>query len=168
MAAKGTMGLARSVALMSVAAGLSRVLGFLRNTAISALFGQNQLTDMLNTSFVIPDTIYLILVGGGISSAFIPVLAGYLAQQDEDAVWQTVSTAFNLVLTLVGVAVVLGMLLAPWLVRLIAPGFDASQVAYTAHLTRIVLLAILFHCLNGVLMGTEYAYQSFIGTAIGP
>nr|WP_277998974.1 murein biosynthesis integral membrane protein MurJ [Moorella sulfitireducens] len=162
------MTLAHSVAIMSLAAGLSRILGFLRNTAISALFGQNQLADMLNTSFVIPDTIYLILVGGGISSAFIPVLAGYLAEDNEEAVWQTVSIAFNLVLTLAGVAVILGMIWAPWLVRLIAPGFDANQVAYTAYLTRIVLAAILFHCLNGVLMGTEYAYQSFIGTAIGP
>jgi len=168
VAAKQTMGLARSVALMSIAAALSRVLGFLRNTAISALFGQNQLTDMLNTAFVIPDTIYLILVGGGVSSAFIPVLAGYLAQEDEDAVWRTVSIAFNLVLILVGAAVIFTMLLAPLLVRLIAPGFEASQVAYTAQLTRIVLLAILFHCLNGILIGTEYAYQSFIGTAIGP
>ncbi|GEA16910.1 MAG: putative peptidoglycan lipid flippase [Moorella sp. (in: firmicutes)] len=168
MVKQGTMGLARSVAIMSLAAGVSRILGFLRNTAISALFGQNQLTDMLNTSFVIPDTIYLILVGGGVSSAFIPVLASYLAEENEDAVWQTVSIAFNLVLTLVGVAVTLGMIWTPWLIHLIAPGFDADQVAYTAYLTRIVLVAILFHCLNGVLMGTEYAYQSFIGTAIGP
>ncbi|MDN5344798.1 MAG: putative peptidoglycan lipid flippase [Clostridia bacterium] len=168
MAARGTMGLARSVAIMSIAATLSRILGFLRNTAISALFGQNQLTDMLNTSFIIPDTIYLILVGGGVSSAFIPVLASYLAARDEEVVWQTVSTAFNLVLTLVGIAVILGMIGAPALIHLIAPGFDADQAAYTAYLTRIVLVAILFHCLNGVLMGTEYAYQSFIGTAIGP
>lgn len=113
MVKSGTMRLAHSVAIMSLAAGVSRILGFLRNTAISALFGQNQLTDMLNTSFVIPDTIYLILVGGGVSSAFIPVLASYLAEENEEAVWQTVSIAFNLVLTLVGIAVTLGMIWTP-------------------------------------------------------
>ncbi len=168
MTERRTMGLARSAAILSLASALSRILGFLRNTAISALFGQNRLTDMLNTSFVIPDTIYLILVGGGVSSAFIPVLSSYLAEQDEDAVWQTVSIAFNLVLAVVGLAVILGMIWAPNLVHLVAPGFTPDQVAYTAYLTRIVLVAILFHCLNGVLIGTEYAYQSFIGTAIGP
>ncbi|NLW06820.1 MAG: murein biosynthesis integral membrane protein MurJ [Clostridia bacterium] len=168
MTERATMGLVRSAVIMSVSAALSRVLGFLRNTAISAQFGQNQLADMLNTAFVIPDTIYLILVGGGISSAFIPVLTGYLTERNEKAVWNTVSTAFNLVLLVVGLAIVMAMLAAPLLVRLIAPGFNLEQVAYTAYLTRIVLVAILFHCLNGVLMGTEYAYQSFIGTAIGP
>lgn len=168
MTEQRTMGLARSAAILSLASAISRILGFLRNTAISALFGQNRLTDMLNTSFVIPDTIYLILVGGGVSSAFIPVLSSYLAEQDEDAVWETVSIAFNLVLAVVGLAVILGMIWAPALVHLVAPGFTPDQVAYTAYLTRIVLIAILFHCLNGVLIGTEYAYQSFIGTAIGP
>jgi len=161
-------GLVRSAVIMSTAAAVSRVLGFLRHTVISAQFGQNQLTDMLNTAFVIPDTIYLILVGGGISSAFIPVLAGYLAERDEDSVWKTVSIAFNLVLILVGLTIILSILSAPLMVRIIAPGFNVEQVTYTAYLTRIVLAAILFHCLNGVLMGTEYAYQSFIGPAIGP
>jgi len=161
-------GLVRSAAILSITAGLSRILGFLRNTVISALFGQNQLTDMLNASFIIPDTIYLIMVGGGISSAFIPVLASHLEEKDEKTVWKIVSIAFNLILVLVGLLVIVGILLAPYLVRIITPGFTMEQVAYTALLTRIVLVAVLFHCLNGVLIGTEYAYQSFMATAIGP
>ncbi|MGI9951998.1 murein biosynthesis integral membrane protein MurJ [Moorellaceae bacterium AZ2] len=162
------MGLAHWAVVMTVASIVSRILGFLRNTAISTLFGQNRLTDMLNTSFIIPDTIYLVLVGGGISSAFIPVLSTYLAEKREKEVWEVVSIAFNTVLVLVGVAILFCMFLTPALVRLVAPGFDDQQVAYTAYLTRIGLISILFHSLNGVLMGTEYAYQSFIGTVIGP
>ncbi|MDK2821696.1 MAG: putative peptidoglycan lipid flippase [Clostridia bacterium] len=163
-----SMSLAKSAVIMSLASALSRVLGFLRNTAISALFGQNELTDMLNTAFIIPDTIYLILVGGGISSAFIPVLSSYLAEGEEDSVWKVVSIAFNLVFVAVGLAVILGMIWTPQLVHIVAPGFNSEQVMYTSYLTRIVLLAILFHCLNGVLMGTEYAYQFFVATAVGP
>jgi putative peptidoglycan lipid II flippase len=146
----------------------SRVLGFLRNSVISAAFGQNRLTDMLNTSFVIPDTIYLILVGGGVSSAFIPVLSRYLAQQDEHEVWWMVSTALNFVALVVGTAVTMAALFAFPLVHWIAPGFSPDQVSYTAGLTRIVLLSVIFHSLNGVLMGVEYAHQSFIGTSVGP
>lgn len=168
MTEKAELGLAHWAVVMTVASVLSRILGFLRNTLISALFGQNRLTDMLNTSFVIPDTIYLILVGGGISSAFIPVLSSYLAEKREEEVWEIVSIAFNLVLSLVGLAVILSMIWAPILVRVVAPGFDPQEVAYTAYLTRIGLVSILFHSLNGVLMGTEYAYQSFLGTAVGP
>ncbi|MGB9662123.1 MAG: murein biosynthesis integral membrane protein MurJ [Moorellaceae bacterium] len=168
MAEKPEIGLAQWAVLMTVASVLSRILGFLRNTIISALFGQNRLTDMLNASFVIPDTIYLILVGGGISSAFIPVLSGYLAEKREKEVWQIVSIAFNLVLVSVGLAITLCMIGAPLLVRVVAPGFSPQEVIYTAYLTRIGLISILFHSLNGVLMGTEYAYQSFWGTAVGP
>ncbi|MBE3581564.1 MAG: murein biosynthesis integral membrane protein MurJ [Thermoanaerobacteraceae bacterium] len=166
--ARVELGLAHWAMVMTAASMVSRILGFLRNTAISTLFGQNRLTDMLNTSFVIPDTIYLVLVGGGISSAFIPVLSTYLAAKREKEVWEVVSIAFNIVLVLVGLAILFCMSLTPSLVRLVAPGFDDQQVAYTAFLTRIGLISIMFHSLNGVLMGTEYAYQSFIGTVIGP
>lgn len=166
--ARVELGLAHWAMVMTAASVASRVLGFLRNTAISTLFGQNRLTDMLNTSFVIPDTIYLILVGGGISSAFIPVLSTYLGEKREKEVWEVVSIAFNTVLLLVSLAILLCMSATPFLVRLVAPGFDDQEVAYTAFLTRIGLVSILFHSLNGVLMGTEYAYQSFIGTVIGP
>ncbi|MDN5346665.1 MAG: putative peptidoglycan lipid flippase [Clostridia bacterium] len=168
MVERTTQGLAKAAVIVSVAMALSRVLGFFRNSAISLVFGQNRLTDMLNASFIVPDTIYLILVGGGISSAFVPVLSGYLAEKKDANVWRTASIAFNLVLVAVGAAVAICMLLAPLLVRVVAPGFTPHEVAYTAYLTRIVLMAILFHCLNGVLMGTEYAYQSFIGTSLGP
>lgn len=162
------MGLASWAVIITVASFLSRILGFVRNMVISTLFGQNRSTDMLNASFVVPDTLYLILVGGGISSAFVPVLSGYLAEKKEKEAGEIISIAFNLVLVVVGVAVILSMFFSPLLVRLVAPGFNSEEINYTAYLTRIVLMAILFHCLNGVLMGTEYAYQSFLGTTIGP
>lgn len=168
MEEKRGLGLASWALIITLASFLSRILGFMRNMVISTLFGQNRWTDMLNASFVLPDTLYLILVGGGISSAFVPVLSGYLAEKKEREAGEVVSIAFNLVLVTVGMAVTLSMFFAPFLVRLVAPGFNSEEVSYTAYLTRVVLMAILFHSLNGVLMGTEYAYQSFLGTTVGP
>jgi len=168
MEEKKGLGLASWAVIITIASFLSRILGFVRNMVISTLFGQNRGTDMLNAAFVLPDTLYLILVGGGISSAFVPVLSGYLAEKKEKEAGEIVSIAFNLVLVGVGLAVILSMLFSPLLVRLVAPGFNAEEISYTAYLTKVVLMAILFHCLNGVLMGTEYAYQSFLGTTIGP
>ncbi|SMB95430.1 putative peptidoglycan lipid II flippase [Thermanaeromonas toyohensis ToBE] len=168
MGEKRELGLASWALIITSASLLSRILGFMRNMVISTLFGQNRWTDMLNASFVLPDTLYLILVGGGISSAFVPVLSGYLAEKKEREAGEVVSIAFNLVLVVVGLAVTLSIFFSPFLVRLIAPGFNSQEISYTAYLTRVVLMAILFHSLNGVLMGTEYAYQSFLGTTIGP
>lgn len=157
-----------AAAIVGVAMVLSRILGFFRNTAIAALFGQGFATDAFNAAYMVPDTIYLILIGGGVSSAFIPVLTRYLTEEREEEVWRVTSIAFNLAAVGLTVVLGLGMLLAPWYLHIIFPGFAPDKLALTVYLTRITLASIFFHGLNGVLIGTEYTYSSFTGTAIGP
>jgi putative peptidoglycan lipid II flippase len=159
---------ARAATLISVAMALSRILGFARNTAIAYTFGQNRATDILNASYYLPDTIYLILVGGGMSTAFIPILSRYLGQKREDEVWYVASSAYNVVLIAVLVLLGLAIVFTPEIMAVLVPGFDATARADVDLLTRIMFISILFACLNAVLMGIEYAYQSFWGTAIGP
>lgn len=161
-------GVARAATILSVAMALSRILGFVRNSVISFEFGQNRATDILNASYYVPDTLYLILVGGGMSTAFIPVLTRYLGQKREDQAWYVASVAYNLVLVGVFAALVLGVVFAPEIMHAVVPGFGAGEQFDVVLLTRIMFFAILFHCLNAVLMGVEYTYQSFLGTAIGP
>ena len=45
------------------------------DVVIYAEFGQNRITDAYNAAFSIPDFLYMLLVGGALSSAFIPVFA---------------------------------------------------------------------------------------------
>jgi putative peptidoglycan lipid II flippase len=68
-----------AVGIVMAAMIVSRILGYLRDVVIYARFGQNRLTDVYNAAFSIPDFLYLLLVGGALSSSFIPVFAGYLA-----------------------------------------------------------------------------------------
>jgi putative peptidoglycan lipid II flippase len=145
----------RAATILSVAMALSRILGFFRNSVISAEFGQNRATDILNAAYYIPDTIYLILVGGGMSTAFIPILSRYLAEGREDEGWRVISIAYNVVLILMLVVLAAGIVFAPELVGLIVPGFGPAALADTVLLTRIMFLSILFHSLNGVLIGNE-------------
>jgi putative peptidoglycan lipid II flippase len=159
---------ARAATLISVAMAVSRILGFVRNSVISFEFGQNRATDILNASYYVPDTLYLILVGGGMSTAFIPILSRYLAQRREDQAWYVASVAYNLVLGLLLVVLAAAIVFTPAFMRLVVPGFGPTALADVVLMTRIMFLSILFHCLNAVLMGVEYAYQSFWGTAIGP
>lgn len=154
--------------IVGVAMMLSRVLGFLRNSVIAALFGQGRATDAFNAAYLVPDTVYLVLIGGGISSAFIPVLSRYIAAEENDEGWRVTSIAFNAVALLMLVAVAVGMVLAPWYLHLLLPGFPPGKLALTIGLTRITLASIFFHSLNGILIGTEYAYDAYWGTAIGP
>lgn len=154
--------------IVGTAMVLSRILGFLRNSVISALFGQGRLTDAFNAAYLVPDTVYMVLIGGGISSAFIPVLSRYIASEDPEEGWRFTSIAFNAVAVVMIVVISLGILFAPWYLQILLPGFPPGKLALTIGLTRITLASIFFHSLNGVLIGTEYAYNTYWGTAVGP
>lgn len=159
-----------AASLVSGATILSRLLGFVRDSLIAAYYGQTATVDQYNAAYVIPDTLYLLLIGGAISSAFVPVVSDYLVAGREDEAERVVNTALNAVLVGLTPLLALGIALAPWLVRGVAVGFgrDPAAVAHTAALTRIMLLAVLFHAINGVLVGHQYAKKSFWATAIGP
>jgi len=156
--------------LISAATIVSRLMGFFRNSLIADFFGQTAAVDQYNAAYVVPDTIYLLLIGGAISSAFVPVLSSYLTRHEDAEATRIVNSALSLVLVVFIPLLALGELLAPLLVRLVAVGFDGhpAAIAATAFLTRIMLAAVLFHALNGVLVGHQYAKKTFWATAIGP
>ncbi len=160
--------LVSAAALVGSALFVSRILGFFRNSVIADLFGQNNITDAYNTAYLFPDTLYLILIGGAVSSALIPVIARYIHEQQEDEAWRVVSICFSATLVGMSAIILLGLIFAPVFVKLIAPGFGPAKFAFTVMLTRITILAILFHSLNGVLIGTEFSYNTFLATSIGP
>lgn len=170
MASSSASRLLWAATLVSGATIGSRLLGFLRDSIIASYYGQTATVDQYNAAYVIPDTIYLLLIGGAISAAFVPVLADYLARGDHENADRIVNSALNLVVVGMLPLLLMGELIAPFLVRIIAVGFngDPGAIAHTAFLTRIMLMAVLFHAINGVLVGNQYARKSFWATAIGP
>ena len=104
--------------LLMITMVTSRVLGYLRDVIIFARYGQNRLTDAYNAAFSVPDVLYMLLVGGALSSAFIPVFSSYLAKNQEEKGWRSVSIIFNWIMILLVIGVALGMIFAPQLVDL--------------------------------------------------
>ncbi len=145
----------------------SRVLGYLRDVLIFAKFGQNELTDAYNAAFSIPDFLYMILVGGALSSAFIPVFSGYLARNEEDEGWRVLSIIFNWIMLLLAIGVAIGLMFAPQLVDLLVPGFDDATKQMTVNLTRIMFFQVIFMCLSGISTGILQSYKNFTAPAIG-
>ncbi len=145
----------------------SRVLGYLRDVLIFAKFGQNELTDAYNAAFSIPDFLYMILVGGALSSAFIPVFSSYLARNEEDEGWRVLSIIFNWIMLLLAIGVAIGLTFAPQLVDLLVPGFDDATKQMTVNLTRIMFFQVIFMCLSGISTGILQSYKNFTAPAIG-
>lgn len=159
--------LARAVGVITLAMILSRILGYARDALIYYQFGQNRVTDIYNAAFSIPDFLYMILVGGALSSAFIPVFGSYLATGREDEGWHVASSLINLLMLLLVSAIALMVIFTPPLVRLLVPGFKAGEVAYTVYLTRIMFIQTFFMGISGLTIGILNSYKHFTTPAIG-
>ncbi|MDA8234829.1 MAG: murein biosynthesis integral membrane protein MurJ [Clostridia bacterium] len=160
-------GVAQAAGILMVAMFLSRILGFVREQAITTKFGTSADTDAYIAAFAVPDLLYNLLIGGALSAAFIPVFSGYLARGQEDDAWEAASTVANLLFIVMTVVVVLGIIFAPYLVPLVAYKFQGETLELTVLLTRIMLPAILFHGLNGLMMGILNSKNHFVASAIG-
>ncbi|MGI6332315.1 MAG: murein biosynthesis integral membrane protein MurJ [Zhaonellaceae bacterium] len=146
---------------------ISRILGYVRDVVIYAQFGQNRLTDAYNAAFSVPDFLYQLLVGGALSSAFIPVFSSYIATDREEDAWQVASITFNIIMILMAIGIGLGVAFAPQLIKILVPGFDAETTKLTIFLTRILFIQVIFMAFSGISMGILNSYKHFTAPAIG-
>jgi putative peptidoglycan lipid II flippase len=160
--------IAAATGLMIFAIALSRILGFVRESLLMAFFGQGALTDVYKQSFIIPDTLYFLIAGGALSSAFIPVFTKYFTENNEEDAWKTFSIVCSVAFLVTVAFVVIGEIWAVPLSRLVSPGFIPEQVHQMAKLTRIVLPAQIFFFMGGLMMGSLYSRHKFIWPALGP
>ncbi len=123
--------------------------------------------DVYYAAFVVPDTIFQLLVIGSLSAAFIPVFTKNLEQNEKQA-WDMAASSLNLVLLVFTTLSVVIFIFAPQLSKLIAPGFDSSQIAIMASLLRVMLVAQLFFSVSGFLTGMIQSHQRFFVPALAP
>ena len=148
---------------------VSRALGLVRQMVIGALFGTSGNLDAYLAAARISETVYLVIAGGALGSAFIPTFADHLAKEDDAGAWRLASAVANLALiVLTAVAGALAVF-APALVRTaIAPGFDPPQQALTVSLLRLMLISPVIFGVSGIVMGALNAYQHFLLPALAP
>jgi len=166
---KAASGVIKAATIMVVANAVSSILGYVRNILISSKFGMSFESDAYYAAFTIPDLIYSILVGGGLSSAFIPVFSGYINDKREKEGYRMASIIFNIVAVTVSVVCVIGMIFAPRILPLIVQ-FDQGGPEFfhlTVRLTRIMFFQCFFMCLTGICMGILQAYKDFAPPSLG-
>jgi putative peptidoglycan lipid II flippase len=166
---KGGRQIAKAAVMVMALFALSRLLGVIRQMVIAAQFGTSGDLDAYLAAARIPETIFLIVAGGALGSAFIPAFAGHLAKEDYAGAWRLTSAVINLVVIALTVTAGLIAILAPTLVcALIAPGFDDRQQALTTSLLRLMLLSPIIFGVSGIVMGTLNAHQHFFLPALAP
>lgn len=147
---------------------LSRVLGLLRDIVIAQQFGTSGQKSAYDLAFGIPDTLFLLIIGGAVGSAFIPVFTRLTTNRDEDKAWRLASTLINASVVLLSLGGIVMSFAAPALVTyLIAPGQKVDQ-ALVVDLTRVLLLSPLLMGLGGWAQGILNARQHFTLPALAP
>ncbi|MFL5806422.1 MAG: murein biosynthesis integral membrane protein MurJ [Roseiflexaceae bacterium] len=147
---------------------LSRVLGLARDVIILNQFGTGREIDAYRASFGILDLIYLVVAGGALGSAFIPVFSGFLARKQEQDAWRLANALLNLALVALLAACALIALLADPLVALtIGSGFDPEKRALTAHILRLLLIQPALLGIGGLAKAALESFDRFTLPAIG-
>jgi putative peptidoglycan lipid II flippase len=155
-----------------VAAGIlvSRIIGLVRNRVFAHYFGTSDAADAFNAAFRIPNFLQNLFGEGVLSASFIPVYASLRARdRQRDAASTAAAVAALLGLT-VSLLVLVGVLLAPWLIALIAPGFEGEKRDATTRLVRILfpgagLLVLSAWCL-GVLNSHRRFFLSYAAPVV--
>src|SRR2546428_4403458 len=162
--------LARASSLMAVATVASRALGLLREVVAAWLFGATNAKAAYVIAYYLPFFVQRLLLGGTLSIVFIPTISRYLAHNDLEEARRLSGSLFTLVL-LAGVAMVtVGLMVAPLLVPVAAPGFAASPelLKLAGQLARIIFPAMLFLALSVFVTALLEAHHGFTGSAIAP
>lgn len=117
------MNLLKSLAAVSSMTMFSRVLGFARDAIVARIFGAGMATDAFFVAFKLPNLLRRIFAEGAFSQAFVPILAEYKSKQGEEATRIFVAYVSGLLTLALAVVTVAGMLAAPWVIMVTAPGF---------------------------------------------
>jgi putative peptidoglycan lipid II flippase len=124
-----------------VAAGIlaSRLAGLVRLRVFAHYFGlQSDAADAFNAAFRIPNVLQNLFGEGALAASFIPVYAGLSARGDRERADRMAGAIGALLAVVVSLLVGLGVLAAPLLVAIIAPGFEGPKRDLTTSLVRIL------------------------------
>ncbi|MBM7844291.1 murein biosynthesis integral membrane protein MurJ [Herpetosiphon giganteus] len=147
---------------------LSRVIGIVRQTVLSSYFGTNVVSDIYTTAFQIPDLLYLVIIGGALGTAFIPIFIEAYTNQTHERAWQVANLVINAALAVLSVVSLAILLLADPLLRWLNPTYTPEQLGLAIYLVRLFMLSPLLLGLGGLAMATLNALDHFTMPALVP
>ncbi|QDH74841.1 murein biosynthesis integral membrane protein MurJ [Brevundimonas sp. M20] len=163
------MSLARNTLVQATLTLGSRVLGFARDLALSARFGQGPMMDVWATCLMLPNLFRRLFAEGAFAQAFVPVYGGVKAREGDEAATVTASEALSFMFAVVaGFCIVLQVLMPwimPWLLSAWRSDAEVMRVAVIATQLAMPYLACMTiaSLLSGVLnTGGRFALSAAV------
>ncbi|MFZ4631987.1 MAG: murein biosynthesis integral membrane protein MurJ [Patescibacteria group bacterium] len=169
-----------AAALVAISSLASRLLGVVRDRILAGQFGASTTLDIYYAAFRIPDLIFNLIVLGALSAGFVPIFTSLIkdfscenknncdpGNHNKEA-WDLANNVLNFLLIGLAVLSAIGIIFAPFLTRLITPGFNAEEQAITSALTRVMFLSPLFLGISGILGGALQSFKRFFIYSLAP
>lgn len=155
--------LATAAAFLVLTTAGSRVLGLIREMVMVAYLGVGADMGAFTVASKVPNLVRTLLADTALSAAFIPVFSSLLEKDRQRDAWQVAYTVTVLATVILGALTALGMVFAPGVVKLVAPGFGGDQqiVDLTVHLMRVMFPTVVVMGIAGILMGILNSYDHF-------
>ena len=159
--------LVRSTALMATGTLLSRITGLLRVTVLVATLGvgESRLADVYNVANTTPNIIYELVLGGILSSIFVPVFVEVRNTRGQRQAWHVARATMTIAIVGLGLLAGIAMLAAPWIIRLYvhsgSPAERAEAVELGGQLLAMFMPQIVFYGVGAVMTGLLNAHRRF-------
>jgi putative peptidoglycan lipid II flippase len=166
--------LVRSTAAMAVGTTLSRITGFARVAAMAFALGvaESRLADAYNVANNIPNIVYELILGGILTSVFVPVFVQQMQSRSREEAWRSAQAVMTVAVVVLGIVMLAGILAAPWIVKLYTlrvPAADRADVQPLAtFFLRIFMPQIALYGLGAVATGLLNAHRRFAVPMFAP
>ena len=159
----------RNTAIFSVATGLSRIAGLIREIVAASYFATRVEISAFTIAFQVPNLVRSLFADAALSAAFVPVFTELLEKDRRKDAFQLAGALFGLILAVLGVLTVLFFFLAPVLMPLFTGGkFSEADDELTAGLAQVLFPIVVLLGLNGLVVGVLNAYDHFTIPALSP
>ena len=146
----------------------SRILGLLRDRFLASTFGAGDTLDVYYAAFRIPDLVYNLLILGALSAAFIPVFTSLISTKKEDEAWEMANGVLNLAIFFIVILSLILAIFAPFIMKVITPGFPDDKMADVVRFSRIMFLSPLLLGISGIFGGILTSFKRFLIYSIAP
>ena len=148
--------------ILGISYSISAVLGLIRDGLLVGKFGAGMELDVYFAAFRIPDFVYNILVLGGLTVAFLPLFSEYFLRSKDEA-WEMTNHVLNALLYFLILISLVFLILTPWLVKVLFPGFTLEQEKLAIPLIRLLFFSpILFGISNVLSSILQYFHRFFV------
>ena len=160
----------RAAGTIGIASLLSRILGFIRDCVIAKLYGTTIAAQAFVIAFTVPGLLRNVVGEGVVNSAFIPVLQDYKINHSKEEFWQLANILLNVILVALVSLTILGVIFAPYIIRIVAPGFigQPEKLAETVMLARVMFPYVLLIGLAAYGTSVLNSLKHFSISALGP